>query len=117
MHARTPRAASSLLAAAFAFLLIFCGCSQAAPAASHTVAHCSWSYFGDPRAVARAGHVYTGCIGTDGRTIVEDYDLVSGRRRVSTLFEPLEADDHNNPSLVVFRDRVYAFSAPHSGYL
>ena len=116
MHARTPRAASSLLAAAFA-LLLFCGCSQAAPASPHTVAHCSWSYFGDPRAVVHAGHVHTGCIGTDGATIVEDYDLATGRRRVSTLFEPLEADDHNNPSIVVFRDRVYAFSAPHSGYL
>jgi BNR repeat-containing family member len=107
----------SALALVALALLLSPGCASAAVPASHTVAHCSWSYFGDPRAVARAGHVYTGCIGTDGRTIVEDYDLVSGRRRVSTLFEPLEADDHNNPSLVVFRDRVYAFSAPHSGYL
>ena len=115
MHARTPRAAGAFLAAAV-FLLLFCGCSHAAPA-SHTVAHCSWSYFGDPRAVVHAGHVHTGCIGTDGATIVEDYDLATGRRRVSTLFEPLEADDHNNPSMVVFRDSVYAFSAPHSGYL
>jgi hypothetical protein len=114
MHARTPRAAGALLAAAL--FLLLCGCSHAAQP-SHIVAHCSWSYFGDPRAVVESGHVYTGCIGTDGRTIVEDYDLGTRRRRVSTLFEPLEADDHNNPSLVVFRDRIYAFSAPHSGYL
>jgi hypothetical protein len=82
-----------------------------------TVAPCSWSYFGDPRSVAHGSHVFTACIGTDGRTVVEDYDLETGRRRLRTLFEPLEADDHNNPSLAFFRKRLYAFSAPHSGYL
>jgi hypothetical protein len=108
---------SALALAAFALLLSpGCAASAAVPA-SHTVARCSWSYFGDPRAVVHSGSVYTGCIGTDGRTIVEEYDFATGRRDVSALFEPLEADDHNNPSLVVFRDRVYAFSAPHSGYL
>ena len=29
---------------------------------------------------------------------------------------PARGDDHNNPSLVFFRERLYAFSAPHSGY-
>ena len=81
------------------------------------MAPCSWSYFGDPRSVAHESHVFTGCVGTDGRTVVEDFDLDDGRRRLRTLFEPLEADDHNNPSLVFFRKRLYAFSSPHSGYL
>jgi hypothetical protein len=109
---------SAWLALVALALLLSPGCAaSAAMPTSHTVAPCSWSYFGDPRAVVHSGSVYTGCIGTDGRTIVEAYDLATGRRDVSTLFEPLEADDHNNPSLVVFRDRVYAFSAPHSGYL
>ena len=101
-----------------AALLSSSGCASGELALQpRTVAHCSWSYFGDPRSVAHESHVFTACIGTDGRTVVEDYDLETGDRRLRTLFEPLEADDHNNPSLVFFRERLYAFSAPHSGYL
>ena len=40
----------------------------------------------------------------------------TGRRRISRPFGRLEADDHNNPSLVAFRGRIFAFSSPHSGY-
>ena len=105
----------SLLAAVA--LLLSSGCSQGLAMQPRTVAPCSWSYFGDPRSVAHGSHVFTACIGTDGRTVVEDYDLETRDRRLRTLFEPLEADDHNNPSLVFFRARLYAFSAPHSGYL
>src|SRR3954447_98128 len=91
--------------------------SAGASPAGRTVAPCSWSYFGDPRSVAHQGHVYSGCIGTEGASMVEDYDLATGRRRLRQLFDPLEVDDHNNPSLVVFRGRLFAFSSPHSGYL
>ena len=115
MHAHGRSLTLLLLCAAA--LLLSCGCAQEPTLRTRTVAHCSWSYFGDPRSVADESHVFTACIGTDGRTVVEDYDLDSGRRRMRTLFEPLEADDHNNPSLVFFRDRLYAFSSPHSGYL
>jgi hypothetical protein len=96
------------------------GCGSEPPVADNmtrTVAQCSWSYFGDARAVVFRGRVFTACIGVDGRSILEDYDPVSGRRRVTTIFEPLEVDDHNNPSLVVFRGRLMAFSSPHSGYM
>jgi hypothetical protein len=95
------------------------GCASAPAEPEHltrAVARCSWSYFGDARAVWFRGHVFTACIGVDGRSVVEDYDPVSGGRRVQTVFEPLEIDDHNNPSLVVFRGRLMAFSSPHSGY-
>lgn len=97
--------------------LLACACAPDRTTGVHKVAPCSWSYFGDPRSVVHERHVFTACIGTDGRTVVEDYDLDTGERRLRTLFEPLEADDHNNPSLVFFRERLYAFSAPHSGYL
>ena len=62
-------------------------------------------------------HVVTGCIGLDGRSIVEDYDTDSGERRLDQVFPTLERDDHNNPSVIVWRDRLYAFSSPHSGYM
>jgi hypothetical protein len=84
---------------------------------TRNVAPCSWSYFGDPRAVAHGSRVITGCVATDGRTVLEDYDAATGRRQLQTVFEPLEVDDHNNPSLVFFHDRLFVFSAPHSGYL
>ena len=93
------------------------GCQEDGEPVTRTVSPCSWSYFGDPRAVAHGSHVITGCVATDGRTVLEDYDAETGLRRLQTVFEPLEVDDHNNPSLVFFRDRLFAFSAPHSGYL
>jgi hypothetical protein len=60
--------------------------------------------------------VFTACIGRDGRARLDIADLARGEHRVRTLFDGLERDDHNNPSLVFFRGRLYAFSAPHSGY-
>lgn len=106
--------ALALVVVALALLVSCCPLRPAIRA--RTVAPCSWSYFGDPRSVAHGSHVFTGCIGTDGRTVIEDYDLETGRRRLRTLFEPLEVDDHNNPSLVFFRKRLYVFSSPHSGF-
>jgi len=86
-------------------------------AATRTIAPCTWSYFGDPRAVAYRNWVYTGCIGTDGRVKLDEYNLRTGRKRLLTLFRGLEVDDHNNPSLVFFRDKLYAFASEHAGYV
>lgn len=86
-------------------------------ATSRTVAPCSWSYFGDPRAVAYRNWIHTGCIDTDGKVKLDQYNLVTGERRLLTLFRGLEVDDHNNPSLVFFRSKLYAFASPHSGYV
>jgi hypothetical protein len=93
------------------------GCNEERQPVTRTVSPCSWSYFGDPRAVAHGDRIITGCVDTAGRTVLEDFDTGSGRRRLQTVFEPLEVDDHNNPSLVFFRDRLFVFSSPHSGYL
>ena len=60
--------------------------------------------------------MFTGCIGIDGTTLVEDLELETGRRRLEAVFQPLEVDDHNNPGLAIFAGDLYAFSAPHSGY-
>jgi hypothetical protein len=115
MHAH--RRSLTLIVLGTTLLLLLSGCAQGAAMGPRAVAPCSWSYFGDPRSVAHESHVFTGCVGTDGHTVIEDFDLETGRRRMRTLFEPLEADDHNNPSLVFFHDHLYAFSSPHSGYL
>ena len=64
-----------------------------------------------------SSHVVTGCIGLDGRSVIEDFDTDSGKRRLDRdVFPTLERDDHNNPSVIVWRDRLFAFSSPHSGY-
>jgi hypothetical protein len=86
-------------------------------AATRTLTPCTWSYFGDPRAIARRNWVFTGCISTDGRVKLDQYNLRTGRRQLLTLFRGLEVDDHNNPSLVFFRKKLYAFASEHAGYV
>jgi BNR repeat-containing family member len=91
--------------------------ARASAAATRQVTPCTWSYFGDPRAIAHRNWVFTGCISTDGRVKLDEYNLVSGDRRLLTLFRGLEVDDHNNPSLVFFRKKLYAFASEHAGYV
>ena len=86
-------------------------------AGTRTITPCTWSYFGDPRAIARGNWVHTGCIGTDGKVKLDQYNLASGEHRLLTLFRGLEVDDHNNPSLVFFQRKMYAFASPHAGYI
>jgi hypothetical protein len=106
----------ALAAVALAFV-VPAGCTgRTATGPARIVAPCSWSLFADARSVAHRGHVFTGCIGIDGTTLVEDFELETGRRRLDAVFRPLEVDDHNNPGLAIFAGALYAFSAPHSGY-
>jgi hypothetical protein len=91
--------------------------AQGVSRATRTLAPCTWSYFGDPRAVAHDAWVFTGCISTDGSAKLDQYNLESGERRLLTLFRGLEVDDHNNPSLVFFRSKLYAFVSEHAGYM
>jgi hypothetical protein len=86
-------------------------------AATRTLTPCTWSYFGDPRAIAHRNWVFTGCISTDGRVKLDQYNLRTGARRLLTLLRGLEVDDHNNPSLVFFRRKLYAFASEHAGYV
>ena len=90
---------------------------DARAAGKRTIAPCTWSYFGDPRSIARRDWVFTGCITPDGRVKLDEYNLDTGSRRLLTLFRGLEVDDHNNPSLVFFRSKLYAFASEHAGYV
>jgi BNR repeat-containing family member len=93
------------------------GGDQARAAATRRITPCTWSYFGDPRAIARREWVFTGCISTDGRVKLDEYNVATGQRRLLTLFRGLEVDDHNNPSLIFFRRKLYAFASEHAGYV
>ena len=86
-------------------------------AGTRTITPCTWSYFGDPRAIAHGDWIHTGCIGTDGKVKLDQFDVRTGEHRLLTLFRGLEVDDHNNPSLIFFRRKMYAFAAPHAGYV
>jgi hypothetical protein len=93
------------------------GGARAQASATRTITPCTWSYFGDPRAIARRDWVFTGCISTDGRVKLDEYNVGTGQRRLLTLFRGLEVDDHNNPSLIFFRRKLYAFASEHAGYV
>ena len=73
-------------------------------------------YFGDPRAIAHGSRVFTGCVSTTRGIVVHQYDLRTGRDLPRPyLHRNHELDDHDNPSLALWRRRVYAFYSPHSG--
>ena len=86
-------------------------------AATRKITPCTWSYFGDPRSIAHRDWIHTGCIGTDGKAKLDQFNVATGEHRLLTLFRGLEVDDHNNPSLIFFRKKMYAFASPHAGYV
>lgn len=76
----------------------------------------AWSYFGDPRAIARAGHAFTGWISTTGNVWVA-HIRPDGTFTKKLIYRDLGVDDHNNPSLVFRPDgRIAVFFCPHSGH-
>lgn len=80
--------------------------------------HGSWSWFGDPRAVALAGPLpttFVGWIGWNGQITVAAY-----RRDLGTVTEhvigSLYHDDHSDPSILVEPDhRLTVFWSAHNG--
>jgi BNR repeat-containing family member len=76
----------------------------------------AWSYFGDPRAISHAGHVFTGWISTTGNVWVA-HIRPDGMFTKRLIYRDLGVDDHNNPSLVFRPDgRIMVFFSPHSGH-
>ncbi len=64
----------------------------------------AWCWFGDPRAVYHDGQVFTGWVSRDGSIRVASYDVARRLIQRTNLHPQLEADDHNNPSLLVRPD-------------
>jgi hypothetical protein len=91
--------------------------ATAAAGRTRTITPCTWSYFGDPRSIAYRDWISTGCIGIDGKAKVDQFNTRTGEHRLLTLFRNLEIDDHNNPSLIFFKKKMYAFASPHAGYV
>ena len=87
----------------------------AAAADAHDVHSGAWSYFGDPRALAHGTRIFTGCVSTTRGIVTHQYDLRNGETLHAHLHRNKELDDHDNPSLVFWRHRIYAFYSPHSG--
>jgi hypothetical protein len=87
----------------------------AVAATEHDVHPGAWSYFGDPRSISHDNLIFTGCVGTSRGIVVEQYDRRSGESFHVHLHRNHEADDHDNPSVTFWRDRVWAFYSPHSG--
>jgi hypothetical protein len=49
--------------------------------------------------------------------VIDRGDPRGSKYHRTTLYRGMEEDDHNNPSVVFFHSRLYAFSAPHSGHV
>lgn len=63
-----------------------------------------WSWFSDPRAVYYEGEfkrTYTGWIDNYGTIHIAYYDADSGKITSKVIYDNLEIDDHNNPSIVI----------------
>jgi hypothetical protein len=87
-------------------------------AAPHVLGHGAWSWFGDPRAVARGGRTYVGWIDGRGDVRIAAHDARTGRViQGPVLKRGLGRDDHNNPSILLRGDgRLMVFFSPHSGH-
>src|SRR3954462_11882327 len=76
----------------------------------------AWSYFGDPRAISHAGHVFTGWISTTGNVWVA-HIRPDGMVAKRLIYRDLGVDDHNTPALVFRPDGpIMVFFSPHSGH-
>lgn len=79
----------------------------------------AWCWFSDPRAVYYEGQykrTYAGWIDNYGDVIVGYYDHDSGEIESTVLFDGLQIDDHNNPSLLFDPEgRLMVFFNKHGG--
>ncbi|MHC4403067.1 MAG: BNR-4 repeat-containing protein [Planctomycetota bacterium] len=79
----------------------------------------AWCWFQDPRAVYYEGRhrrTYTGWITLAGDVQVASIDADTGETVTRTVREKLEADDHDNPVILVAPDgRLTVFYSKHNG--
>ena len=74
-----------------------------------------WCWFADPRAVYRAGRLYTGWVDSRGSVVVGALDVTTGHVQRHVLHEELERDDHDNPTFAFRADgRLMIFYSRHT---
>ena len=77
-----------------------------------------WCWFSDPRAVYFEGkhkRTYMGWVTSSGDILVAYYDHESGEINSKVLIEKLEADDHDNPAILIGKDgKLKVFFSKHA---
>ena len=101
---------------AFFFLLFFL--AFRAPAQTNfatLVSDGAWTWFNDPRALYHNGKLYFGYVRfSDGRSVLNAFNPQSGMSTNVWASTLTQADDHNNPGLLVKQDgRMLALYARH----
>lgn len=78
----------------------------------------AWCWFADPRAVYYEGQhkrTYSGWIDSNGDVLVGYYDHETGEVATNVLFDNLQIDDHDNPSLLFDKDgHLKVFYSKHA---
>ena len=78
----------------------------------------AWCWFSDPRAVYHEGtkkQTYTGYVTRQGDVVVAAYDHSTGTWQEHVIHPGFEADDHDNPALMVRKDgRLMVCYSGHS---
>lgn len=78
----------------------------------------AWCWFSDPRAVYYEGEhrrTYAGWISSSGDIQVGYYDHDSNKTQIHTLVAGFQADDHNNPSLLITEEgQLLVFYSEHA---
>jgi hypothetical protein len=79
----------------------------------------AWCWFSDPRAVYYKNlhdRTYTGWIDSYGNIFISSYDHGTGKIEKKVLFDTLQADDHDNPSILFDSEGfLYIFFNKHGG--
>jgi len=77
-----------------------------------------WCWFSDPRAVYYEGkhkRTYTGWVTSAGDIVVAYYDHQTQEIKNKMLYEKLEADDHDNPTILIGKDgKLKIFFSKHA---
>jgi len=79
----------------------------------------AWCWFSDPRAVKFKGskdNTYAGYIDSHGNVTIACYDNITGKTETKILYENLQVDDHDNPSILIGPGGyLYVFFNRHGG--
>jgi hypothetical protein len=75
-----------------------------------------WTWFNDPRAIRVGSRTYIGWISRNGTVYIGLYDHLAGSFSTYALDFAFEADDHDNPSILILPSgKVAVFYSRHNG--